>query len=314
MNRIFKPRRYFTVPDGTGVSAFLNATDVTQEDVPWDALGEMSIASGRIGPRVHSWVHTHPAVTQVTYLNAGELTIRMKDPTDTEPYDLELQAGQAVVSQPGTLFQLRNDSEANADVLYIVSPSYVFEMEGDEVQHDDAILVARTWEELVAADYEVPALEVSAYEARSRRAESKRRLALKKGHGPRALAKEDIKSLDSEYDYLAPDGSEIRLLVGGEHGGFAHCFLPAGKISAPVAHRTVEELWYVLEGVGEIWRARDGEARTDAISRGDSFRIPVGTSFQFRASAASDLKLLLATMPPWPGSQEAVPAKNRLWA
>jgi hypothetical protein len=37
MNRVFQPRGYFTVPDGTAVSAFLNATDATQDDVPWGA-------------------------------------------------------------------------------------------------------------------------------------------------------------------------------------------------------------------------------------------------------------------------------------
>jgi mannose-6-phosphate isomerase-like protein (cupin superfamily) len=69
----------------------------------------------------------------------------------------------------------------------------------------------------------------------------------------------------------------------------------------------VEELWYVLEGSGEIWRGRAGEPhRVDSVRAGDSIRIPVDTQFQFRANAGTDLKLLLATMPPWPGEQEAV--------
>ena len=48
MNRIFKPRGFFTVPDGTQVSPFLNATDTTQTDVPWGSLGNMSVVVGRI--------------------------------------------------------------------------------------------------------------------------------------------------------------------------------------------------------------------------------------------------------------------------
>ena len=159
MNRIFQARGYTTVPDGTDVSAFLNATDTTQDDVPWGALGEMSIASGRIGPHVHSWVHVHPAVTQVTYLLAGKLTVRMKDTAAVEPYDLPLAVGQAVVVGPGTLFQLRNFSEVTAEVLYIVSPSYVFEKECGEVRYDDAIRLTRTWEELAASNYDVPSLK-----------------------------------------------------------------------------------------------------------------------------------------------------------
>ena len=307
MNRIFQARGYFTVPDGTDVSPFLNATDVNQDDVPWGALGEMSIAAGRIGPKVHSWVHIHPAVTQVTYVRSGGLTVRMKDASSSEPYDLAVQAGQAVVSQPGTLFQLRNDGETAAEVLYIVSPSYVFEMEAGEVKHDDAILVARTWEEVAASNYDLPALTVGHYEAGARRAEALRRVGTRKGVVTPPLATDEVCSLKAEYDYLAPDGSEIRLLVAGEHGSLAHCVLPAGKASAPVRHRTVEELWYVLEGSGEVWRGRDGEAhRRDAIRAGDSLRIPVGTAFQFRAGVGGDLKLLLTTMPPWPGPQEAV--------
>jgi len=305
MDRIFEPRGYIRVPDGTDVSAFLNATDASQTDVPWGILGEMSIAAGCIARGVESWIHVHPAVTQVTYLVSGALSIRMKEASVVEPYDLHLRPGQAVVAEPGTLFQLRNTSNGPAEVLYIVSPSYVFELEGAKVVYDDAILVAKSWEALAVAD-KAATLEISRYEAAASRAEALRRLAVRKGLRPRPLADEVVKSLAEEYDYLAPDGSEIRLLVNGEHGGLAHCVLPAGKVSAPVQHRTVEELWYVLEGQGEIWRERAGEERVDQIRIGDSVRIPVGTSFQFRAAASANLKLLLATMPPWPGPQEAV--------
>ena len=130
--------------------------------------------------------------------------------------------------------------------------------------------------------------------------------ANRKGVATPRLADDTVHSLPGPYNYLAPDTSEIRLLVDGEHGGFAHCLLPAGKVSSAVRHRTVEELWYVLEGEGEIWRARDGEDRLDRVKPGDSVRVCVNTSFQFRAGERNDLKLLLATMPPWPGPQEAI--------
>src|SRR5687767_3405570 len=114
MNRRFEPRGYFTVPDGTHVSAFLNSTDVTQNDVPWNALGDMSIASGRIGPGVVSWIHAHPALTQVTYVVSGALTVHMKRPDETSAYPLTLSRGQAVVTPPGTFFQLDNPGEETA--------------------------------------------------------------------------------------------------------------------------------------------------------------------------------------------------------
>lgn len=311
MDRIFAPRDFITVPDGTQVSAFLNATDESQEDVPWHVLGESSIAAGRIEPGVSSSIVVHPALAQVTYGISGTLRIWMRDAKGGEPYCLALEPGRAVVSEPGTLLQLVNDGDAAAEVLYIVSPSYVFEKSGDEILHDDAIPVARTWDELKSRGDEGPALQVTAYEARALRAEALRRIAARRGHGPAPLEAEAVRSLPEAYDYLAPDGSEIRLLAEGDNAGFAHCALPPGAVSAPVRHRTVEELWYVLGGSGEIWRGRDGDERVDALRPGDSIRIPVGTAFQFRAGSEAGLSLLLATSPPWPGAQEAVPAPGR---
>ena len=61
-------------------------------------------------------------------------------------------------------------------------------------------------------------------------------------------------TLKPDADYLAPDGSEIRLLPAMKGGGLCHCTLPVGKTSAPVAHRQVEEIWYVASGEGEVWR------------------------------------------------------------
>lgn len=305
MNRIFEPRGYFTVRDGTDVSPFLNATDSKQGDVPWGALGDMSIAAGRINPGVMSWIHCHPVLVQVTYVVSGRLTVQMKGPTDRESYRLDLREGQAVLTGAGTWFQLQHSGDAPAEVLYILSPAYVFEMQGDRTTHDDAVLVAKSWEE-AAARKDAGTTSGAIYEALASRAEAKRRLARHKGVASQPLVADALQPLPGPYDYLAPDKSEIRLLAAGANGGLAHCRLPAGQVSSAVRHRTVEELWYVLEGEGEVWRARDGEQRIDAIGAGDSILIRVETSFQFRAGERQDLKLLLATMPPWPGPQEAV--------
>ena len=49
-----------------------------------------------------------------------------------------------------------------------------------------------------------------------------------------------------------PDGSEIRSLIDDRHGAtrgsLVEVTLPAGQVSRSVWHRTVEEVWYVLEG------------------------------------------------------------------
>jgi mannose-6-phosphate isomerase-like protein (cupin superfamily) len=113
--------------------------------------------------------------------------------------------------------------------------------------------------------------------------------------------------LEGAHDYLAPDGSEIRLLVDVGGGGLAHCTLPPGGVSVAVRHQTVEELWYVLSGRGEMWRSQGGDEQVTELQAGVSLGIPCGTHFQFRASGPEPLRLLIATIPRWPGADEAVP-------
>jgi mannose-6-phosphate isomerase-like protein (cupin superfamily) len=114
------------------------------------------------------------------------------------------------------------------------------------------------------------------------------------------------KRAPSGYDCLAPDGSEIRLLVTGERGSCVHCTLPPRKASLPVTHRSVEEIWYCLAGRGEMWRKLGAAEETVAVSPGSSLTIPCGAHFQFRNPGDAPLEFVLVTMPPWPGEQEAV--------
>ena len=113
------------------------------------------------------------------------------------------------------------------------------------------------------------------------------------------------------YDVLAPDGSEVRLLVTTPRGSMAHFTLPPGQVSKPMAHHTVEEAWYILSGTGEMWRkSLQGEDIT-ALQEGVSLTIPVGTHFQFRCTSAVPLKAVGITMPPWPGMEEAYAVKGK---
>jgi mannose-6-phosphate isomerase-like protein (cupin superfamily) len=115
-------------------------------------------------------------------------------------------------------------------------------------------------------------------------------------------------------DYLAPDGSEIRLLGSLVKGNLTHCTLRGGTCSAPVRHRTVHEIWYVLEGHGELWRKLpDGQEEVVSLWPGIGVEIPTHTSFQFRATGADALRMILLTMPRWPGSTEAVLERVGRW-
>ena len=112
--------------------------------------------------------------------------------------------------------------------------------------------------------------------------------------------------LSSRPDALAPDGSEIRLLSRTSRASFCHCTLPPGKVSLAVRHRTIEEIWYFLQGQGEVWRRLDDQEVTTKVRPGMSLTIPTGAHFQFRNTGGEPLTFLIVTAPPWPGNDEAI--------
>jgi mannose-6-phosphate isomerase-like protein (cupin superfamily) len=114
------------------------------------------------------------------------------------------------------------------------------------------------------------------------------------------------RQLSEAYDVLAPDTSEIRLLVGTSRGSLAHGTLPPGGVSLAVVHRTVEEVWYVTAGQGQVWRKQGGQEMVVDVEPGTALTIPTGAHFQFRSIGPEPLRFVMCTMPPWPGEQEAV--------
>ena len=115
-----------------------------------------------------------------------------------------------------------------------------------------------------------------------------------------------IKHLPNQPDVVAPDGSDVRVLLGLSGGGLAHFTLAAGLTSQAIRHRTVEEIWYVLSGNGQMWQHDGTEECILELGPGDCLTIPLGTRFQFRSSGPTALTALGVTMPPWPGDGEAV--------
>jgi mannose-6-phosphate isomerase-like protein (cupin superfamily) len=117
--------------------------------------------------------------------------------------------------------------------------------------------------------------------------------------------------LGSKPDTIAPDGTLVRLLPALTGGSLAHFELPAGAVSHAVTHRTVEEIWYFLGGRGEMWRRLGAEESVVEVEAGVALTIPLGSDFQFRASAEAALTFLAITMPPWPGAEEAERVEGR---
>jgi len=99
----------------------------------------------------------------------------------------------------------------------------------------------------------------------------------------------------------------VRVLLRLAGGSVAHFALGPGRVSRAVTHRTVEEIWYVLTGRGEMWRRQGDRESVVPLEPGTCLTIPLGTHFQFRALGPEGLAAVAVTMPPWPGSDEAVP-------
>jgi mannose-6-phosphate isomerase-like protein (cupin superfamily) len=114
------------------------------------------------------------------------------------------------------------------------------------------------------------------------------------------------KHLPKERDVVAPDGSDVRILLGLEGGGMAHFELGPGKTSRAVTHKTVEEIWFFISGRGEMWREQSGDSQVVDVYPGVCLTIPLGTRFQFRCISQGPLAAIGVTMPPWPGEGEAV--------
>jgi mannose-6-phosphate isomerase-like protein (cupin superfamily) len=112
--------------------------------------------------------------------------------------------------------------------------------------------------------------------------------------------------LSNEYDYLAPDGSEIYLLPQVSGGGMAHCTLLTNDISTAGYHKTVDEIWYFISGSGEVWRTMCDQEAVSTVGEGTCLNIPRGISFQFRNTASVPLCFVIATIPRWLGPEEAV--------
>ena len=118
--------------------------------------------------------------------------------------------------------------------------------------------------------------------------------------------------LPERHSAIAADGSEVRVLLAMGGGSTVHCTLPPAtgaspRVSLSTVNVGIDEIWYFLEGRGEIWRKNDETSETVAVNPGVCLTIPAGTVFQFRNTGREPLVFLCITMPPWrPGTNVKV--------
>jgi mannose-6-phosphate isomerase-like protein (cupin superfamily) len=121
----------------------------------------------------------------------------------------------------------------------------------------------------------------------------------------------ETKRLPRDPDVVAPDGSDVRVLLRVAGGSMAHFELAPRATSAAVVHRTVEEVWFFLRGTGEMWRRLGEEEAVVEVGPNLCVSIPVGTEFQLRSRGEEPLTAIALTAPPWPGPGEATLVEGR---
>ena len=94
-----------------------------------------------------------------------------------------------------------------------------------------------------------------------------------------------VRSLEQAEPFTTADGSTIRELLGlptapVRNQSLAEATLASGQATERHYHAASEEIYYVVEGSGEI--ELDGERRQ--LGRGDAVLIPPGARHQIRAN------------------------------
>lgn len=110
----------------------------------------------------------------------------------------------------------------------------------------------------------------------------------------------EIRSYDAAEPFTTADGSTIRELLGlptapVENQSLAEATLAPGQATERHYHAVAEELYYLLEGSGEL--EIDGERAQ--VSPGDAILIPPGARHQIRAGEGGALRFLCCCAPPY---------------
>ncbi len=108
----------------------------------------------------------------------------------------------------------------------------------------------------------------------------------------------DIKNLAEVAPFTTKDGSEIRELLAHRNSvirwqSLAEARLPVAGATQEHYHPKTEEIYYIMQGVGEI--RIEGEVR--AVRMGDAIAIPPGQKHKLWNTGAEELRLLCCCAP-----------------
>jgi mannose-6-phosphate isomerase-like protein (cupin superfamily) len=110
----------------------------------------------------------------------------------------------------------------------------------------------------------------------------------------------EIRSLSDAEPFTTKDGSTIRELLGlptapVRNQSLAEATVAPGAWTARHYHRTSEELYFVVEGQGEV----EVGGAVAAVSPGDAVLIAPGEEHRIRAVAGEPLRFLCCCSPPY---------------
>ncbi len=108
----------------------------------------------------------------------------------------------------------------------------------------------------------------------------------------------DIHNIADVPAFTTKDGSEIRELLAHRNSclknqSLAEARLPPGASTAPHHHPRTEEIYYILEGAGQM--TIGGESR--AVGPGDAIAIPPGAMHTITCTSRAPLKFLCCCAP-----------------
>lgn len=108
----------------------------------------------------------------------------------------------------------------------------------------------------------------------------------------------DIRNIAEVPAFTTKDGSEIRELLAHRNScirnqSLAEARLPPGGVTTAHHHPLTEEIYYVLEGVGQMQVG--GEIRD--VGPGDAIAIPPGAVHQICNTGADTLRFLCCCAP-----------------
>ncbi len=112
-------------------------------------------------------------------------------------------------------------------------------------------------------------------------------------------------SIGAAGSETAPDGSNVRPLLRFPTGSMARFEFSSGQVSHAVRHPDLDELWYVIDGCGELWRQQGGASSIESLGPGTCISIPRNTEFQCRAGKAG-MTVIAVTLPAWSDDANAV--------